>query len=72
MVGAASAIEAAICLAAFERQAVPPTINLDEIDPQCTLCHVPNQAQERRVDVALSNSFGFGGNNTCLVLRRAA
>jgi 3-oxoacyl-[acyl-carrier-protein] synthase II len=72
MVGAASAVEAAICLATFERQAVPPTINLDEPDPQCNLCHVANQAQARRVDVALSNSFGFGGNNTCLVLRRVA
>jgi 3-oxoacyl-[acyl-carrier-protein] synthase II len=72
MVGAASAIEAAICLAAFDRQAVPPTINLDQPDPECRLCHVANQAQSRHVEVALSNSFGFGGSNTCLVLRRVA
>ncbi len=72
MVGSASAVEAAICLAAFEHQAIPPTINLDEPDPQCRLCHVPNQAQPRRVDVVLSNSFGFGGSNTCIVLRRVA
>jgi 3-oxoacyl-[acyl-carrier-protein] synthase II len=72
MIGAASAIEAAICLAAFEHQAVPATINLDDPDPACNLCHVANHAQSRRVNVALSNSFGFGGNNTCLVLRRVA
>jgi 3-oxoacyl-[acyl-carrier-protein] synthase II len=72
MVSAASAIETAVCLAAFARQAMPPTINLDDPDPECNLCHIPNQAQERPVNVALSNSFGFGGNNTCLLLRRAA
>jgi 3-oxoacyl-[acyl-carrier-protein] synthase II len=72
MIGAASAVEAAICLITFARQTVPPTINLDDIDPDCRLCHVPNQAQSHRVNVALSNSFGFGGSNTCLVLRRAA
>jgi 3-oxoacyl-[acyl-carrier-protein] synthase II len=51
---------------------IPPTINLDAPDPECDLCHVPNQAIERNVNVALSNSFGFGGSNTSLVLRRAA
>jgi 3-oxoacyl-[acyl-carrier-protein] synthase II len=72
MVGATSAVEAAICLTALDRQAVPPTINLDDPDPECNLCHVPNQAQARAVNVAISNSFGFGGSNTCLVLRRVA
>jgi 3-oxoacyl-[acyl-carrier-protein] synthase II len=72
MVGAASAVEAAVCLAAFDRQAIPPTINLDEPDPECRLCHVANQSQSRRVSVALSNSFGFGGSNTCLILRQVA
>ena len=72
MVAAASAVEAAICLATFARQAIPPTINLDDPDPECRLCHVPNQAQSRRVNHVLSNSFGFGGSNTCLVLKRVA
>jgi 3-oxoacyl-[acyl-carrier-protein] synthase II len=72
LIGAASAVEAAICLAAFEHQAIPPTINLDDPDPQCRLCHVANRFQSRRVDVALSNSFGFGGSNTCIVLKRVA
>jgi 3-oxoacyl-[acyl-carrier-protein] synthase II len=72
LIGAASAIEAVVCLTAFEHQAVPPTINLDDPDPECRLCHIQHQSQPRRVDVALSNSFGFGGSNTCLVLRRVA
>jgi 3-oxoacyl-[acyl-carrier-protein] synthase II len=66
---AAAAVEAAACLVAMERQALPPTINLDDPDPECDLCHVPNQARTSRVRVCLSNSFGFGGSNTCLVLR---
>lgn len=72
LLSGAAAVEAVACLAAFERQAVPPTINLHEIDPECDLQHVPNAAQERKVKVALSNSFGFGGSNTCLILRKAA
>jgi 3-oxoacyl-[acyl-carrier-protein] synthase II len=66
---AAAAVEALACLVAMERRAVPPTINLDDPDPECDLCHVPNQARPHRVRVAVSNSFGFGGSNTCLVLK---
>jgi 3-oxoacyl-[acyl-carrier-protein] synthase II len=66
---AAAAVEALACLIAMERKAVPPTINLDEPDPECNLCHVANQSQTRSVRVAVSNSFGFGGSNTCLVLK---
>jgi 3-oxoacyl-[acyl-carrier-protein] synthase II len=66
---AAAAVEAAACLAAMDRGALPPTINLEEPDPECDLCHVANQARPQRVRVALSNSFGFGGSNTCLVLK---
>ncbi|MFL5339472.1 MAG: beta-ketoacyl-[acyl-carrier-protein] synthase family protein [Gemmataceae bacterium] len=70
---AAAAVEAMACLAAFREQAVPPTINLDTIDPECAdLCHVPHQARPHKVEIALSNSFGFGGSNTCLVLRKPA
>jgi 3-oxoacyl-[acyl-carrier-protein] synthase II len=68
----AAAVEAAACLAALERQAVPPTVNLDEPDPECDLCHVPHEAREHPVRVALSNSFGFGGSNTTVILRRVA
>jgi 3-oxoacyl-[acyl-carrier-protein] synthase II len=69
---AAAAIEALACVAAMRHGAVPPTINLDEPDPECSLCHVPHRAREQRVRVAVSNSFGFGGSNTCLVLRAVA
>jgi 3-oxoacyl-[acyl-carrier-protein] synthase II len=72
LLSAAAAVEALACLVAIERQAIPPTINLDQPDPECDLCHVPQQAIERPVSVALSNSFGFGGSNTTLVLRKAA
>jgi 3-oxoacyl-[acyl-carrier-protein] synthase II len=67
---AAAAMEALACVIAMQRRAIPPTINLDNIDPACNLCHVANQAQEREVRVAVSNSFGFGGSNTCLVLSK--
>jgi 3-oxoacyl-[acyl-carrier-protein] synthase II len=69
MLTAAAAVEALACVVAMKHQALPPTINLDEVDPECQLCHVPNEAQPRVVRVAVSNSFGFGGSNTCLVLR---
>jgi 3-oxoacyl-[acyl-carrier-protein] synthase II len=67
---AAAAMEALACIIAMQRSAVPPTINLDHIDPECNLCHVANTSQEREVRVAVSNSFGFGGSNTCLVLSK--
>jgi 3-oxoacyl-[acyl-carrier-protein] synthase II len=66
---AAAAVEALACVVAMERRALPPTINLDDPDPECDLCHVANQARPHDVRVAVSNSFGFGGSNTCLVLR---
>lgn len=72
LISAAAAMEAIACIAAIQNQAVPPTINLDDPDPECNLCHVPNRAIARPVELAMSNSFGFGGSNTTLVLRRAA
>jgi len=72
LLSAAAAVEAVACLAAIERGAIPPTINLDEVDPDCTLCHVAHEAREQSVRVAISNSFGFGGNNTCAVFRKVA
>ena len=72
LVSGAAAFEAVACLAAIARQAVPPTLNLDNPDPQCQLDHVPHVARERSVKVTASNSFGFGGANLCLVIREAA
>jgi 3-oxoacyl-[acyl-carrier-protein] synthase II len=69
---AAAAVEALACVAAMHHSAIPPTINLNDPDPECNLCHVPHHARERKVRVAVSNSFGFGGSNTCLVLRSVA
>jgi 3-oxoacyl-[acyl-carrier-protein] synthase II len=66
---AAAAVEALACLISIEREAVPPTINLEDPDPLCNLCHVPNEARPQKVRLAVSNSFGFGGSNTCLVLK---
>lgn len=68
---AAAAVEALACLVALHHQTVPPTINLEQPDPACRLCHVANESQERTMRVALSNSFGFGGSNTSIVLTAA-
>ena len=70
MLGAAGAIEALACLKALETGVIPPTINLKEPDPKCDLNYVPNTAVEAKVDLALSNSLGFGGHNACLAFRR--
>jgi len=72
LVSGAAAFEAVACLAAIQRQAVPPTLNLDHPDPQCPLDHVARVARPRAVRVTASNSFGFGGSNLCLVIRQAA
>ncbi|WP_397568740.1 beta-ketoacyl-[acyl-carrier-protein] synthase family protein [Schlesneria sp. T3-172] len=73
LLSAAAAIEAVTCLVSLEKQLIPPTVNLDNTDPECAMLHhVRNEPQEREIDVTVSNSFGFGGNNTCLVLKKAA
>ncbi len=66
---AASALEALACLGTFEYGAIPPTINLDDPDPECNLRHVAHHAIEQPVRVAISNSFGFGGSNSCAVFK---
>jgi 3-oxoacyl-(acyl-carrier-protein) synthase len=70
LLGAAGALEAAYTALALERQLLPPTINYEEPDPQCDLDYVPNHARPLRFDAALSSSFGFGGANAAVVLRR--
>ena len=70
LLGAAGAMEAAACVLAIDRGLIPPTINLDNQDPDCDLDYVPNRARPARVDVAISNSFGFGGHNATLVIGR--
>jgi 3-oxoacyl-[acyl-carrier-protein] synthase II len=68
--GAASAIEAAVCALAVHGDRIPPTINLEEPDPECDLDYVPNRAREHRVNVAMNNAYAFGGNNASLVLKK--
>lgn len=70
MLGAAGAVEAAVCLLALAEQVVPGTYNYDEPDPDCDLDYVPNRSRPGRYRIALSNSFGFGGHNATLVLKR--
>jgi len=69
MIGAAGAAEALICIMAIRNGIIPPTINLTHPDPECDLDYVPNVARRAKVTTALSNSFGFGGHNSVLVLR---
>jgi 3-oxoacyl-[acyl-carrier-protein] synthase II len=63
-------LEAGITIMALQRQIVPPTTNLDNPDPACDLNYIANQPQAAKMDVALSNSFGFGGTNGALIFRR--
>ncbi len=70
LLGAAGAIECIICAKAIQEGVIPPTINLENPDPACDLDYVPNQPRQAQVRVAMSNSFGFGGHNSTLVLRR--
>jgi len=71
LLGAAGALEAIFCIQAMERGILPPTINYETPDPACDLDYVPNQARAVAVEYALSNSFGFGGHNACLIFRRS-
>jgi 3-oxoacyl-[acyl-carrier-protein] synthase II len=70
LLGAAGGLETAICAMAMDRGVLPPTINYEHPDPECDLDYVPNTAREQRVRYVLSNSFGFGGTNGCLILKR--
>ena len=70
LLGAAGVLEAVFCVLAIRDQVAPPTINYVTPDPDCDLDYVPNTARQMRIDVAMSNSFGFGGTNGTVVLRR--
>jgi 3-oxoacyl-[acyl-carrier-protein] synthase II len=70
LLGGAGGLEAGITVLALVNQKIPPTMNIENLDPECHLDYVPNKAIEHKFDVALSNSFGFGGINASLIMRR--
>ena len=69
-IGAAGALEAMICVIAMDEGIIPPTINLDNPDPECDLDYVPHEARSANLDVVMSNSFAFGGQNCVLIFRK--
>lgn len=70
LLGAAGAVELIATALALQHQVVPPTINYEEADPECDLDYVPNKARPCKIEIALKNSFGFGGQNACLVVKK--
>ncbi len=70
MQGACGSVELGACCLAIRDNVIPPTINYEFPDPECDLDYVPNEARHRRVNIAVSNSLGFGGRNTTLVVER--
>ena len=70
MLGAAGGAEAVFSVLALQRGVLPPTVNVEEQDPDCDLDIVPNQARQQQVEAVLSNSFGFGGTNAVIAFRR--
>ncbi|HEV3162997.1 MAG TPA: beta-ketoacyl-ACP synthase II [Isosphaeraceae bacterium] len=70
LIAAAGSVEAIVCLLTIRDGVLPPTMNLDNPDPACDLDYIPHEARRKAVDVTLSNSFGFGGQNIALILRR--
>jgi 3-oxoacyl-(acyl-carrier-protein) synthase len=70
LLGAAGAIEAIACINAINYNKVPPTVNFKTPDPECNLNYTPNVAIDRNVEIAMSNSFGFGGHNSVIIFKK--
>ncbi|MFN8405836.1 MAG: beta-ACP synthase, partial [Anaerolineales bacterium] len=70
MLGATGALEAIFCARAVREGILPPTIHYDTPDPDCDLDYIPNKAREKKINLAISNAFGFGGHNAVLAVRK--
>lgn len=70
LLGAAGAVEVIACVKALQQGIIPPTIGYEKIDEECDLDYVPNQAREKKIQYAMSNSLGFGGHNSCIILKK--
>jgi 3-oxoacyl-[acyl-carrier-protein] synthase II len=70
LLGASGGVEAVICVLSIKNKVVLPTINLDNPDPECDLDYVPNNARPLDLNITMSNSFGFGGTNACILIKR--
>ncbi|HLA28088.1 MAG TPA: beta-ketoacyl-[acyl-carrier-protein] synthase II, partial [Syntrophales bacterium] len=70
LMGAAGAVELIVCLLAINKGVIPPTINLENPDPECDLDYVANKARQKEINTAISNSFGFGGNNSTIIVKK--
>lgn len=68
--GASGALEAIACILTIQNSMIPPTINYEYPDPECDLDYVPNNYRQKNVSITLSNSFGLGGQNACLILKK--
>ncbi len=72
LIGAAGAVELITCILAVKNSIIPPTINLENADPECDLDYVPNKARGKEIGAAISNSFGFGGNNSTIAVKKVS
>ncbi|MGV2644770.1 beta-ketoacyl-[acyl-carrier-protein] synthase II, partial [Clostridium perfringens] len=72
LLGAAGGVEAVICGLSLKNQIIAPTINLEDQDPECDLDYVPNHPRKAELDIVMSNSFGFGGHNATIILKKYA
>jgi 3-oxoacyl-(acyl-carrier-protein) synthase len=70
MMGATGALEAIFCVQAIREGVLPPTVHYETPDPECDLDYIPNQAREKKINLAISNAFGFGGHNAVLAIRK--
>ena len=70
LIAAAGAVELITCVLAIRDNVLPPTMNLENADPECDLDYIPNHARPAKVDAVLSNSFGFGGQNDSIIVKR--